>query len=148
VRETRRRWDTDERLRGVADASAMLPYVDELRDLVTTADWIAEDPEAHLLPHIERLIAGQPGMTLTATRVVSGTLELDLGVGGESSRGDVRELAYRIVAAVAEGVTLVREVGDPDDPVFEAVTGMPSAAAFATHGHTLRIRVRQLQPRD
>lgn len=125
----------------------MLPYVEELRDFVTTADWITEDPEAHLLPHVERLIAGQPDVTLTASRVVSGTLELDLVFRGQASRGEVRQLAYRIVAAVAEGVTLVRQVGDPDNGVFEAVTGMPSSEAFATHGHTLRIRVRQ-QPGD
>jgi hypothetical protein len=120
----------------------MLPYLDELRDLVTTADWIAEDPEAHLLPHIEQLIAGQPGVTLTAARVVAGTLELDLETRADSARGEVRGLAYRIVAAVAEGITLVRQVGDPGNPVFEAVTGMPSGTAFATHGHTLRIRIR------
>jgi hypothetical protein len=142
VRETRR-WDTDERLRGVADASALLPHVDELRGLVTAEDWIAEDPEAHLVPHVEQLIAGQPGVTLTATRVVAGTLELDLDLGAESSRGAIRELAYRIVAVVAEGVTLVRQVGNPDDAVFEAVTGMPPGASpFATHGHTIRIRIR------
>lgn len=148
MRETQRRWDTDERLRGVADASAMLPHVDALRDLVTMPDWIAEDPEAHLLPHVERLIADEPGVTLIATRVVSGALELDLSVGSETSRGNVRALAYRVVAAVAEGLTLVGQVGDAADPTFEVVTGMPRGTTFATHGHTLRIRIRQRPSAD
>jgi hypothetical protein len=147
VAEPERRWDTDQRLRGVADASAIAPYVDELRDLVTTPDWIAEDPEAHLLPHIERFTAQEPRVRLVATRVSSGAFELDLEVGRDLSRGAIRELAYRVVAAIAEGVTLVRQVGDAGDPTFEAVTGMPPGTAFATHGHTLRIRIRQ-RPSD
>ena len=68
MRETRRRWDTDERLRGVADARAILPYVDELREVVATPDWVAEDPERHLLPQIDRLIGDARGVTPTAIR--------------------------------------------------------------------------------
>ena len=136
------RWDTDERGRGVADAAPLAPWVDELRDLVTMVDWVAEDAEAHLLPHLERLIGAEPGVRLGGTRISNGVLELDLELATAVSRGAIRALAYRVVSAVAEGVTFVRQVGDLDLPTFEVVTGMPPGNEFATHGHTLRIRIR------
>jgi hypothetical protein len=140
-RVVERRWDTDERGRGIADATPLRPWVDELLDLVTTADWVAEDPEAHLLPHLERQIGADPGVRLARTRVADGVLELDIELGSAASRGAIRELGYRLVSAVAEGVTFVRQHGDGVTSTFEVVTGTPPGAHFATHGHTLRIRV-------
>jgi hypothetical protein len=147
VRETRR-WDTDERLRGVADASALAPYVDELRDLVTTADWIAEEPEVHLLPHIERAIGAEPDASISETRVVDGVLHVDIVMPSNPSRGPAREVAYRAVASFAEAVTLVRLAdGGADEQTFEVVTGMlPGSSEFATHGHRVTIRVRAPAP--
>lgn len=45
-----RRWDNDERLTGIADASAMEPQVSALLDAMARDGWVAEEPEAHLLP--------------------------------------------------------------------------------------------------
>jgi len=47
----RRRWDTDERFSGVADASGFAAAVDELAALARRPGWVAEEPEAHLVPH-------------------------------------------------------------------------------------------------
>jgi hypothetical protein len=141
VRE--RRWDTDERGRGVADAAALAPWVDELRELVMTADWVAEEPEVHLLPHLERLVAAEPDLTLAATRVAGGVLEIDVELAALAPPRGLREIAYRLVGAISEGVTLVREIGE-DGATFDVVTGTPPGTTpFATHGHTLRFRIRQ-----
>jgi hypothetical protein len=143
TRAGERRWDTDERGRGVADAASLVSWVDELRELMTAADWVAEEPEAHLVPHLERLIAGEPALSLAGTRVSDGTLELDLELRTAASPGEVRELGYRLVSAVGEGVTFVRQIGDHEISTFEVVTGTPPGTTqFATHGHTLSIRIR------
>src|SRR5215468_9182523 len=52
--ESRKRWDTDERFTGVADASAFAPAVEELAALARRPGWVAEDPEIHLGPHRRR----------------------------------------------------------------------------------------------
>jgi hypothetical protein len=139
----RPRWDTDERGHGIADAAALTPWIDELRTLVTTPDWVTEEPELHLLPHFERAVAAERDVALSATRVTNGVLEIDLDLLPRASPGRVRELAYRLVSAVGEAVTLVRQVGDHERATFEVVTGTPpGSSAFATHGHTMRILIR------
>jgi hypothetical protein len=47
------RWDNDERAVGVGAASAFSPALDTLRTLIDEAGWVAEEPEVHLLPHLE-----------------------------------------------------------------------------------------------
>jgi hypothetical protein len=148
VNEPRPRWDSDERRRGVADATAVTPYVNELLELVTTADWITEDPEGHLLPHIERAIGGERDARLTHHATVDGVLELDVDIDAGMSRQRMREVAHRLVASIAESVTLVRQVGDASVPTFEVVTGVvPAPTGFATHGHRLTIRTRRSDSR-
>jgi hypothetical protein len=145
--ERDRRWDTDERRHGVADAATMAPFVDELGKLVTVPGWVAEEPELHLLPHIERVISAEPDASIADTRVVDGVLQVDIEIPRDASRGRAREVAYRAVASFGEALTLVRQAGDGDEPTFEVVTGMlPGSAEFATHGHRVTIRVRAPAP--
>ena len=125
----------------------MSAYVDELADLVTLPDWIAEEPDLHLLPHIERAIGAEPDASISRAAIVDAVLQVDLVIAAGASRGRARELAYRVVAAFGEAVTLVRQAGDPDEPTFEVVTGMlPGSGEFATHGHRVTIRVREHVP--
>jgi hypothetical protein len=137
------RWDTDERGHGVADAGALTPWIDELRSLATTPEWVTEEPELHLLPHLERAIAAEDDLALITTRVSNGVLEIDLELQQRATPGRVRQLAYQVVAAVGEAVTFVRQVGDHDRATFEVLTGTPAGSSvFATHGHTMRILIR------
>src|ERR1700686_3511985 len=53
---TSRRCDTDERGRGVADARASLPAIQQLVELAGSEDWVAEDPETHLLPGLRERV--------------------------------------------------------------------------------------------
>jgi hypothetical protein len=64
--ESRRRWDTDDRFTGVADASAFAAAVDELAGLARRPGWVAEEPEVHLVPHLRR--AEVAGLRLSGWR--------------------------------------------------------------------------------
>ena len=49
-----RRWDSDERRHGIGDAQAFVSAIEELAELARTADWVTEEPETHLLPHLRK----------------------------------------------------------------------------------------------
>ena len=49
---TSKRWDTDERGTGAGHARDAAPAVQRLVDAMQQDGWVAEEPEAHLLPHI------------------------------------------------------------------------------------------------
>ena len=140
------RWDPDERGVGVADARAHLGRVDALRAAADEDGWVAEEPEAHLLPHIVRHIAeGAPFALQRATTDGDGTLEVVLRWAGpaDAGRGTVRAAAYALIGVIAESTSLVTETSNDRAPqAFEVVTGMLAGQGrFAPHGHTLRLVV-------
>ncbi|HSC93022.1 MAG TPA: hypothetical protein VLB86_15315 [Gaiellaceae bacterium] len=142
----RRRWEPDERGRGVASAEAFVPDADALRAAMAQPDWVAEEPEHHLVPHLERACAAAGStLRLDGWTVEDGVLVVDLSF--EPSREEPfgrwrarREAVFRLIGTIAEPATLVRElVADRD---FVVVTGvLEGDSAFAPHGHTLRLRV-------
>jgi uncharacterized protein YihD (DUF1040 family) len=138
-----RRWDIDERGRGVASAASAVPDLERLRIAMLEPDWVAEDPDLHLLPHIERLCA-ERGWNISRSDVVDAVLEVDV----DTPRGTAaspREAAFAIVGTFAEASTHVVE-RSPDvgkSVEIHATTGMLEGdGEFAPHGHTVRIRVR------
>ena len=140
--EERRRWDTDERGRGIADASAHLPAINELAELAARPDWITEDPEDHLLPGL-RQGAEATGLTITSFAATpDGTFTMHVKGASAMSRRQVRQAVWSVLGNVTELSSHVREV-HPDDGsvVFEVVTGSPDGGRFATHGHSLRLVV-------
>ena len=46
VADSRKRWDTDDRFTGVADASALAPAVEELAALARRPGWVGGGPFA------------------------------------------------------------------------------------------------------
>ena len=54
------RWDGDERGEGVADATAFVAGAVEMVDAMRLPRWVAEEPESHLLPHMERACRALP----------------------------------------------------------------------------------------
>ena len=58
LRVVKRRWDTDEREHGVADARQFAAGARDLLDAMTTPEWVAEDPEAHLVPNLRHACEG------------------------------------------------------------------------------------------
>ncbi len=139
------RWDPDDRGSGVADASAHLARLDALRAAAAENDWVAEEPEVHLLPHIVRHLAdGAPFRLQTATTDPDGTFVVAVRWTGpdDAGRGIVRTAAYALIGVVAESTTAITQSGDDERLVFEVVTGMlADQTSFASHGHTLRLLI-------
>ena len=143
--ENWRRWDIDERGVGVADATDLAPAIDELATLARRDGWVAEEPEAHLLPHLRRAIdAPNSPWTLRDSSVTAGVLVLDLAWAGRGPSA-LRADAFALVGAVAETVTHVREREAAGLTELEVVTGVPpGTTSFAAHGHTLRLRIERM----
>ncbi len=141
VADSRRRWDTDDRFTGVADASAFADAIEELAALARRPGWVAEEPEAHLVPHLRGAdVAGL--RLLECNSRGDGLLEVTAEHGPGDSRGGIRRLAWALIGTVAEPAASVREHRDGDGVVFDVVTGVPEGPGpFATHGHTLRLTV-------
>jgi hypothetical protein len=137
------RWDGDTRGRGVADATAFVDGAAELIDSMRTADWVAEEPESHLLPHLHEAAEGLP-LALTATRTLDdGTFEIELTWTGEyAGIAQIRHAVYALVGSVAETATYVRQRRHDGSATFEVVTGiLGQDAHFEPHGHAVRLRI-------
>jgi len=141
---TSRRWDADERGRGVADARASLPAIHQLVALAGLADWVTEDPEAHLLPGLRERI-DISGLVIGSVGVEpDGALRVRLNSSAKQSRRELRQSVWSILGGVAELATFVRETRSANRISFEVVTGNPrDEGPFATHGHVIRLEVEQ-----
>ncbi|HYL09028.1 MAG TPA: hypothetical protein VEU76_10785 [Candidatus Udaeobacter sp.] len=139
-----RRWDDDERGHGIADASASVGAISQLAELARTKDWVAEEPEVHLLPGLrERIAVSGLGLdSFAADR--DGKFSVRLKTTMKLSRREIRQSVWSILGGVTELTTHVRETASEGLVAFEVVTGIPpDSGRFATHGHTLRIEVVQ-----
>ncbi len=137
----RPRWDIDEVGHGMASGADVAPDAELLAAALRLDDWIAEQPEAHLLPHIERACADRASLARLAGWSVDadGTLVVRLEpVSPDLDRGAWRTFVFGLVGAVAESRTLVRV--ERDGYTVDVVTGVVDGdTAFAAHGHRLRI---------
>ena len=141
----RKRWDIDERGRGIASGEAFAGHLTELADLIADPGWVTEEPEAHLLPHLEAA-CDEPGSPLQLDEAWSDgnifVVELTAREPGPSI-GQLRRAAITLAAAIAEESTHIRQRRDGDVLEFDIATGTaPSEARFALHGHLVRLRIR------
>ena len=137
------RWDADERGTGVADAAAFAPAAEELLAAMRAPDWVAEEPELHLLPHVRRACESLP-LLLVGTRTADdGSFGVELRWTGEKQRpAEVRAAIFALVGSFAESSTHVAQLaGDGDSVSFDVVTGTLGGARFAPHGHAVRLTV-------
>ena len=143
--DSRKRWDTDDRFVGVADAGVFAASVEELAALARRPGWVAEEPEAHLVPHLRG--ARVAGLRLLDCRVgEDGVLDVAAEHSPDDSRRDIRQRAWTLIGTIAEPSANVREHRDADAVVFEIITGVPEGPGqFASHGHTIRLTL--LPPR-
>lgn len=153
------RWEGDSKGSGVADATWLLHGAAEMLEAMGRPDWVAEDAEAHLLPDLERWCA-RPESPLRVKRTMTapnGCFEVALEWEGEA--GDiaaVRTECFGLIGSIAESASYVRQrlppgATDVDNGgvgrefVIELATGMLDAdTPFASHGHTLRLRVSRV----
>jgi hypothetical protein len=132
-----RRWDIDERGHGIADASALAPGVRELADVLTVEEWVTEQPEAHVLPHIRRA-CDEAGLELLG-HDLEGAVFVVRVAQPDDPRGR-HPAAFQIVGSFAETATSVR-VRD-ESRTFEIVTGvLDGDSPFKSHGHMVRIEL-------
>jgi hypothetical protein len=128
------RWDPDERGHGISDASALAPGVQELGAATAIEDWVAEEPEAHLLPHIRRACDAL-AIELVGHETVDSVLVVKVAAPEERTA----EAVFWIIGSFAEWATSIRRRGST---TFEIVTGMLDGdSQFTPHGHMVRIEL-------
>jgi hypothetical protein len=137
-----RRWDGDERGHGIASGETHVPHTRRLLQALERPDWVAEEPELHLLPHLERAALAL-GFGLGGAATDGAVYELRLTWLGEQGRGPIRRAAHALIGSVAEESTHVVEWVDGDTVVFDVATGnVGEDGYFAPHGHLLRLRIQ------
>jgi hypothetical protein len=139
-----KRWDTDERGRGIASGAAFAGNLRELAESMADPGWVAEEPDAHLLPHLEAA-CDEPGSLLRLDRAWSDdevfVVELTSNAP-DRSIGQLRHAAVLLAAAIAEESTHIRQRRQGDVLEFDIATGTASSEArFAPHGHLVRLRI-------
>jgi len=136
------RWEGDVRGRGIGSAEAGVEELDRLRSAMVLPDWVAEAPDVHLLPHVERM-CDEHGWRIVRADAAAGVLEVDVTTAAQS-RGELRAAAYALIGSFAEDSTHVIATS-PDDSSVEVIvtTGMLEGdGAFAPHGHVVRLSLR------
>ena len=137
----RRRWDSDARFVGVADAGTASEDLDRLRAMTTVEGWVTEEALAHLGPSCEAA-AALLGIDLVRMAVVDDVLEVDIRLPERDEHRAPRIAAYGLIGSFAEAAAHVRERRAGPDVVLDVVTGvLPGDSAFATHGHLARVRI-------
>ena len=139
------RWEGDERGHGVGDAARLRPGAEELLTAMGLPDWVAEQPDLHLSPHLRGWLEHHDVFELEDARAdESGAYVVELSWQGRLGdlRG-VRAAAFELLGQVAETATYVRQRRERDRVLFEAATGMGGAdSPFAPHGHVIVLDVR------
>lgn len=143
------RWDGDDRGEGVGSAAQLVSGASELVAAFGEPRWVAEEPELHLLPHIEAWCQQDRRLALTGGHTdEADAYVLDLSWHGETgSVGAARAAVFSLIGSFAESATYVRQrrVASDDTPVklqFEVGTGeLAPDARFEPHGHVVLINV-------
>src|SRR5947209_20492297 len=144
-----RRWDIDQRGHGVGDAAQLVPGARELVAAFSQSDWVAEEPEIHLRPHVEAWCQRDQRLALVGENTNDGhayVLDLEWR-GANRSVGEARPV-FSLIGSFAESATYVRQhrlKGDDGSTMklrFEVGTGeLAPEAEFASHGHVVVIDV-------
>jgi hypothetical protein len=112
---------------------------------------VTEQPELHLLPHVEAWCQQDRRFAVSGARADAGAYILDLDWRGATGRiGEVRAAVFALIGCFAESATYVRQRWVSRDDTrsgtslqFEVGTGELGAdARFAPHGHVVLIHIR------
>lgn len=148
------RWDGDERGRGIGDAQQLIAGAGELIAAFSEPAWVAEQPEAHLRPHVEQWCQQDRRLALQGASIDGQhAYVLDLEWRGESAGiGQARAAVFSLIGSFAESATYVRQHQEHSHSDvsaaslrFEVGTGeLASDARFHPHGHAVVINVTGL----
>jgi hypothetical protein len=138
------RWDGDRTGAGVSDGEAFAPPLRTLLDEMARPDWNTEQPEAHLLSHLERWCSreGSP-FTMRAAAEEDTLFVVDLDTALSTTKEHVRELVYALISTIAEPTTVVVETREDAVDIFDVTLATtPRQSTFPKgHGHLVRLRV-------
>ena len=145
------RWDSDDRGQGIGNAAQLVSGASDLIAAFTQPSWVAEEPELHLLPHIEAWCQQDPRLVLTSAHTDSAdayVLDFEWH-GATGSVGAARAAAFSLIGSFAESATYVRQRRVASDGngtelrlQFEVGTGeLAPDARFEPHGHVALINV-------
>jgi hypothetical protein len=136
----KQRWDNDERGRGIASANVFAPALERLLEAARQPDWVAEEPDRHLLPHVRRLCEEQ-GWTVSA-EIQEAVLLLGVVLPAGTDPQELRAAGHAVVGAFSEECTHIEQRRSDGAVELDVVTGMPGGSEqFAPHGHTVRLRL-------
>jgi hypothetical protein len=129
----------------------LLTGASELMAAFGQPDWVAEEPELHLLPHVEAWCRQDRRLALSGTHTDdSCAYVLDLEWRSTTgSVGAIRAAVFSLIGSFAESATYVRQrraASDDSGPAsglqFEVGTGeLGPGARFLPHGHVVLINV-------
>ncbi|HEX8919298.1 MAG TPA: hypothetical protein VF898_12400, partial [Chloroflexota bacterium] len=140
-----RRWDGDVRGKGVAGGASATGDLQRLIADMAAPDWIAEDPEIHLLPHLRSFIErqGSPWRLISAEASSDDRYLVHVAwVGERLSRGRLRAEAFALIGSIAENSTHVKERRTDHGADYEVATGILTGdSGWLGHGHVLLIHV-------
>lgn len=140
----KRRWDTDTRGRGVASAGTFVPAVMDLMLAAGEPDWVAEDPDTHLLPHLRRACEHErsPFHFLDAA-FADGVYTVELvWLPAPVTPREIAGAVFGLIGSIAESSTNIVERVDGWVVVYDIVTGMVAGQTqWAPHGHVVHLRV-------
>jgi hypothetical protein len=145
------RWDGDDRGQGIGDAAQLVSGASELVAAFREPAWVAEQPELHLLPHIEAWCERDGRLALTSAHTNDADAYV-LDVEWRDATGSVgaaRAAVFSLIGSFAESATYVRQrrvAVDGDGSAmklqFEVGTGeLAPDARFEPHGHVVLINV-------
>jgi len=138
------RWDGDRTGAGVSDGEAFASPIRGLLEEMARPDWNTEQPETHLLPHLERWCAREGSPFALRSAALDGTVfVVDLQPKKAARAHDARPDVYGLIATIAEPTIVVVESQMEDVDIFDvALAVVPCQSTFPKgHGHLVRLRV-------
>ena len=138
----RARWEGDTRGEGVANGSRVAEGIEELRRLASVKNWIAEEPEIHLLPHLRAVCEQANSMFALESSQVDqdGAFVIEVRPRDQSlGLAQIRAAVLCLIGQIAETGTYIRQRHEPLS--FEVLTGVVGDSPFASHGHLLILRI-------
>jgi len=139
-----RRWDGDERGSGIASDGWIGGDLRGLADALTDPTWVAEEPEHHLLPHLQRACAEATSpWTLHRAELTQAVYVVSLDwTPASASMRQLRADIFALIGEVAESVTYIHQRVEADTVHYDVVTGMLATdTPFRPHGHLIEFRV-------